>query len=99
MHYANRPPQTDTVMSEPKSEYEVGTDDSEPTPGPWASIEPGSNVYYIMTDDGVEIARVSAPGQRFDETKANAELIAAAGTAASELPSCKPTTTDRHRYE
>ena len=78
-------------MSEPQSEYSTDIDDTQPTPGPWEN-----NEQYIIkppSDSGpmIQIAdtgKASLRGNRLTvaEAKANARLIAAAGTAASELP-------------
>ena len=90
-------------MSEPKAEYETGTDDSQPTQGPWVVRDeyPDSERYtfVIQRDDPYGVGpwniasvyssvppAISKDPVMGDAAEANARLIAAAGTAASELP-------------
>ena len=72
-------------MSEPQAEYD--TDDPQPTPGPWHN-ERGvirSRLGAFHQDVICEVY-ADAAGNKSKEAGQNARLIAAAGTAASELP-------------
>jgi len=69
-------------MSEQQADDD--TDDTEPTPGPWHADNT-----YISAASGRAIATAARYGDDHEgspEDLANARLIAAAGTATSELP-------------
>jgi hypothetical protein len=66
-------------MSEPQTET-----DAEPTGGPWEfDLELGAGDSFVWGPDGDAVAIMGA-GVSAEEKKANARLIAAAGTAAQE---------------
>jgi len=75
-------------MSEQQADYH--TDDTQPTPGPWKVEEDGLTIVTLATYEPDGLPARIADANRFylgeEEAKTNAELIAAAGTAASELP-------------
>jgi hypothetical protein len=66
-------------MSEPQTEI-----DAEPTGGPWEfDLELGAADSFVWGPDGDAVAIMGARAS-VEEKKANARLIAAAGTAAQE---------------
>lgn len=70
-------------MSEPQAEYDS---DAEPTPGPW-TVKQGTIVSESGRGKIKHIASLLASHPAaLDESDANARLIAAAGTAAHNLP-------------
>ena len=67
------------------------TDDQQPTPGPWSySKQTGETgeafLAQVWGADGDSLAVLQPHHPHIDEATANARLIAAAGTAVSELP-------------
>ena len=76
-------------MPEQQADYDTDTDDPQPTPGQWRAEWFGGNLIVdaLREEDTTMIAIV----QQREECEANGDLIAAAGTAASELPEgCDP---------
>jgi hypothetical protein len=80
-------------MSEQQTEYDTDTDDTQPTSGAWSAVRDFNDHWYVQCDDardrleGQLCELVTSPkGPHHSEAEANARLIAAAGTAASELP-------------
>jgi hypothetical protein len=68
-------------MSEQQANYDT---DAQPTRGPWEAITIEKEGTFVdVKGEDSEVAQMSVAGE---EGKANAFLIAAAGTAASELP-------------
>jgi len=64
---------------------------AEPTPGPWSySKQSGKSgtafLAQVWGADGDSVAVIEPQAPHIDEVTANARLVAAAGTAASELP-------------
>jgi len=72
-------------MSETQTEYETEQEtDAEPTGGPWeCDLELGAGDSFVWGPDGDAVAILGARAS-VEEKKANARLIAAAGTAAQE---------------
>ena len=75
----------------PEQQVDYDTDDIQPTPGPWDfSKQMGEAgeafLAQVWGPDGDSLAVVEPQSPHADEATANARLIAAAGTAASELP-------------
>jgi hypothetical protein len=79
------------AMSEQQADYDTDTDDTQPTPGPWKVGRDGRTVvttarYEQPNGLPATIAAVDYFPFPEEEANVNAKLIAAAGTATSELP-------------
>jgi hypothetical protein len=71
-------------MSEQQANYD--TDNTQPTPGPWGRQHPEELDPLVHAESGEFLVMCKATDVPLKEAVANARLIAAAGTAASELP-------------
>jgi hypothetical protein len=77
-------------MNEQQADYDSDTGDTQPTPGPWSySKQNGESgaafLAQVWGADGDSLAVIEPQHPHIDEATANARLIAAAGTAASEI--------------
>jgi hypothetical protein len=68
------------------TEQQADTDNTQPTPGPWGRQYPEELDPLVHAESGEFLVMCKATDIPLKEAVANARLIAAAGTAASELP-------------
>jgi hypothetical protein len=75
-------------MSEQQADNDTTSDtgDMEPTPGSWVRRYPEELDPLVHAESGEFLVMCKATDVPLEEAVANARLIAAAGTAASELP-------------
>jgi len=71
------------AMSEQRADYDTNTNNRQPRFEPWEVMRYDDRITVDMAGWDAEIASMTDVGEK---TMANARLIAAAGTAASELP-------------